>query len=93
MPEKKYIVELSIDERKYLQNIIHQGKSAARKIQHAHVLLKTDSSPHGPHWTDAKIAHAFSISHHTVKRIRQRLVEHGLEDALIRRRAPSPDIS
>lgn len=89
---KKYIVELSTDERKYLQSIVRKGKDSARKIQHAQILLKTDSGPQGPHWTDAAISRAFSVNTRTVERIRKRLVEHGLEDALIRRRSPSrPD--
>lgn len=89
MPAKKYIVELSDKERCYLQRIIKTGKAAARKIQHAHILLAADSGPKGPAWIDKKIAQAFSVGHATVERIRKRLVEHGLEDALTRRRSPS----
>lgn len=86
---KKYIVELSLDERKYLQSIVRKGKAAARKIQHAQILLKADSGPQTSHWTDVDIAQAFSVNKHTVERIRKRFVEYGLEDALIRRSAPS----
>lgn len=89
MPAKKYIVELSDKEKSYLQRIIKTGKAAARKIQHAQILLKADSGPHGPAWIDKKIARAFSVRPRTVERIRKRLVEHGLEDALTRRRSPS----
>lgn len=86
---KKYIVELSIDERKYLQSIVRKGKAAARKIQHAQILLRTDSGPHVSRWTDSEIARTFSVNIRTVERIRKRFVEYGLEDALIRRSTPS----
>ena len=82
---KKYIVELGAEERAYLRGIISKGRAAARKIQHAQILLKADSGVHGPGWTDQQIADAFSVSVRTVERIRRRLVENGLEDALTRR--------
>ena len=86
MPNK-YIVELSYEERFQLNEIIRKGKAAARKILHAQILLKADSSPGGPSWTDEKIAEVFPVSIITVERIRKRLVEHGLEDALVRRKS------
>ena len=82
---KKYVVELTADERQKLDRLVRQGHGAARKRQHAQVLLKADSGLAGPAWTDAQIAEAFSLSTRTVERIRQRLVEDGLEKALERR--------
>ena len=82
---KRYIVELTADERKLLQGIVSKGKASARKRQHAQILLKADSGPHRPAWTDERIAEAYGVRVRTVERIRKRLVEHGLEDALNRR--------
>ena len=82
---KKYVVELSAEERGYLRGIVSKGKGAARKIQHAQILLKADGGRDGPSWTDERVAEAFGVRVRTVERIRQRLVEHGLEDALNRR--------
>jgi len=48
---KKYLVELSTEERTQLNAIVSKGKSAARKILHAQILLKAESGPHGPAWT------------------------------------------
>ena len=79
---KKYIVRLTLEERKYLNNIIHKGKVAAYKRLHAQILLKADISEDGPGWKDIKIADAFNISVRTVERVRERLVELGLEAAL-----------
>ena len=44
---KKYIVELSSEERKELKDLINKGKSAAYKRKHAEILLKTDISSFG----------------------------------------------
>jgi hypothetical protein len=83
--QKKYVVKLSPEERQQLEDLVTKGKSLARKIEHARMLLKADQGEQGPGWTDERIAQAYDVSVLTVGRIRQRLVEHGLEDALVRR--------
>ena len=85
---KKFIVELTPDERRMLQEIVSKGRVLARKRQHAHILLKADQSPGGPAWTDTQIAQALDVGRRTVERVRQRLVERGLENALIARLDP-----
>ena len=85
--EKKYLVELSASERSELEDIVGKGKALARKIQHAQILLKADQGPWGPAWNDQQIAEAFSLNIRTIERVRQRLVEHGLEDALVCRQS------
>jgi len=87
---KKYVVELSEEERHDLEGLAKKGKAAARKIQHARILLKADQGVQGPGWTDERIAEAYEVSVRTVERIRQRLVEHGLQDALVRRQSEQP---
>ena len=83
--QKKYVVELTGEERRQLEELVNKGKSLARKIEHARILLKADQGAQGPGWTDEQIAQAYDVSPLTVGRIRQRLVEYGLEDALVRR--------
>jgi transposase len=85
---KKYIVRLSDEERQELNEIIKKGKAAAHKILHANILLKADAD--GPSWTDEEIAKAFSVHVTTVKKIRERLVEKGLEAALNRKKQDRP---
>ncbi len=81
---KKYIVRLTKTERSDLGNIIHTGKIAAHKRLHAQILLKSDVGEYGENWTDKKISEAFGMTIRTVERVRQRLVEQGLEVALNR---------
>jgi len=86
---KKYIIELTQEEVQYLDELIKKGKTLARKIQHAQVLLKANEADGGPAWKDEQIAEAYGMSVRSVERIRRRCVENGLEDALIRRQNPS----
>ena len=79
---KKYIVELTTEERSQLQKIINAERMAAHKRRHARMLLKADEGPHGPAWTDAQIAEAFDCKPLAVARLRQRLVERGFDQVL-----------
>ena len=54
--KKKYIVELTEEERQTLQQLVSAGKASARKLTHARILLKADSSSIGPNWQDSKIS-------------------------------------
>lgn len=82
--KKKYIVRLTETERRELEHIVHKGKASAQKRLHAQVLLKADVSELGDKWRDKQICEAFDVSPRTVERIREKLVEKGLEAALNR---------
>ena len=79
---KKYIVELITEERSLLKKIISATRMAAHKRHHAQMLLKLDQGPHGPAWTDAKVAEAFNCTLRSAERLRWRLVERGFDAAL-----------
>lgn len=81
---KKYIVTLSDEERQRLETLVSQGKTAARKIQRAWILLKADATPAGPAWSDEQIREAFTVSLVTIYRVRQAFVEEGFEAVLTR---------
>jgi transposase len=87
---KKYIVKLSEEEREELQELIAKGQASARKLAHARILLKADSSESGPGWTDQRIAEALEVSVATIERVRERLVEENLAAALNRHRSGTP---
>jgi homeodomain-containing protein len=79
---KKYIVELTPEERSELKQIIDASRMAAHKRRHAWMLLKADQGEHGPGWADTRVAEAFDASALTVKRLRRRCVEFGIDAAL-----------
>lgn len=77
MPGKKYIIDLSDEERATLLKLISQGTPSARKVTRARILLQADEGQ-----SDATIAKTLNSSVSTVEQIRQRFVEGGLDNAL-----------
>ena len=77
MPAKKYLVDLTKEEREHLQHLIRRGRPAARTVTRARILLKANEG-----CIDQQIVEALSTSMATVERVRQRFVEEGLERAL-----------
>ena len=77
MPAKKYIVDLTVEERENLLKLISIGKSSARKLNRARILLKADEG-----LKDKEIVAALNTSRCTVERIRRRFVEGNIGKAL-----------
>jgi hypothetical protein len=86
---KKYIVRLSDAERWHLNALIQKGKSPARQLLKARILLKADASGAGEAWSDSQIAEALDTSIDTIARTRQQLVEGGIDAALTRKHSPN----
>jgi transposase len=84
--KKTYIVTLTPEERRMLQEMLSRGKAAARKLMHARILLKADVAGGGPGWSDEAVVEALEVGHATVERVRKEFVEEGLEVALERRK-------
>jgi transposase len=82
MPAKKYIVSLTENKRQTLEELTKKGKAAARKINHALILLKADINQNNGGWDDETISQSLDVSTRTIERVRQRFVEEGLEKAL-----------
>lgn len=83
---QKYIVQLSEAERYQLKQVISTGTAPARKVRRANILLKSDSSEGGPHWTYQMIMDAFAVSNVTISDVRKAYLEGGLEKVLNRKK-------
>jgi transposase len=79
---KKYIVRLKSEDRALLMDLTQNGEAPAKAQTHARVLLKADSTPGQPSWTDGAIHAALDVSIATIERIRQRYVRKGLQAAI-----------
>jgi transposase len=79
---KKYQVDLTAEERQYLEQFTTTGKHAAYQINHARILLKADRNQPGGGWRDTEIQSALDLSLRTIERVRKRFVEDGMEAAL-----------
>ena len=88
MPQKKYIVRLTAQEREICQQTVRKLNGSSEKVRRAQILLKADAD--GPGWTDQQIAYAISCRTKTVENIRERCVLEGFERALERKRRALP---
>lgn len=87
---EKYRVTLTPEERIGLDQLVSVGKTAARRITHARILLLADTQAGGE--TDEAIVETLGCSLRTVARVRQQFVTCGLEVAVSRRGQPArPD--
>ena len=73
----KYLVDLTEEEQEYLLDVIHKGKTTARRVARAHVLLHAAAGA-----TDEAITQTLQLGLSTVHRTRQRFVDKGLIAAL-----------
>ena len=90
MSEKRYVVELTGEERDHLMTLLSKGKAAARTLLKARILLKADAGPLGGGWPDEKISTALETNIGMVYRVRRRLVEEGFDAVLTRKRRMTP---
>jgi transposase len=90
---KKYVVRLSEEERERLETLIRKGKSPARRLLKARILLKADISEAGEGWSDSRIIEALQTSASMVYRVRKQLVEEGFEAVLSRKQRATPAVA
>ena len=81
----KHRIQLDIQEREELLNILRKKHSAAARQAHARILLKADENGPQDGLSDADNATATEVSIATVERVRRRFVEEGLTAALERK--------
>ena len=89
MPEIKYRIELSEAEVSKLKEITQKGKSSARKIMHANILLKANVGNESVR-NVREIAEVLEISPNTVNAVKKTYTESGLDAALERKTRISP---
>ena len=77
MPRKKYLINLSDDERQALIDLTRKGELKARKFKRAMILFKANEG-----LSDPQIMAALNVSRPCVERLRKRFVEGGLERGL-----------
>jgi transposase len=86
--KKKYVVELTIDQREHLRKLISAGTAPARMLSRARILLKADVGEHAGGGAqaliDKEIAKMLETSAATVQRVRERFCRQGLDAALER---------
>ena len=79
----KYIIELSDQQREYLEKLSSSGTYPSRQIKRAQILLKSDQKTK---WSYEQISEAFDVSAVTIAKVRKSFTEQGLEAALQRKK-------
>lgn len=77
MGRERYVVRLENGERDQMERLVRTGKSPARKVARARILLKADAG-----WMVGRIVEALDTSPGTVCRTKRRYLEGGLRRAL-----------
>jgi transposase-like protein len=90
MPAKKYVLKLSEDERRALEELIQKGRCSGWKLVRAYALLKCDQGPSGPAWSDARISEAFGCTSRSLENWRKQAVEQGPLSLLERKTSAPP---
>ena len=67
MVRERYGVRLTGEQREKLEHLVRAGKSSARVVTRARILLKTDAG-----WPAPRVAQALDASEGTVYRIKRR---------------------
>jgi transposase len=75
--EKEYVVKLTPKERQRLLAVVNKGQNKAAVIRRAHILLKSAEGK-----SDRLISELLYIHEDSVRNIRKRFVEDGLQAAL-----------
>src|SRR5271154_5514230 len=92
MVHKRYIVDLTHEERERLVAFISKGKASANAHLKARILLKADAGTHGEGWTDSRIGEALETNTTMIERVRAQFVTEGLEAVLARKKRQTPPI-
>jgi len=74
-------IQLSDDEKEYVEIFVRRGKANARTLKRAWVLLKCDQN-----WSNAQIMETFSISEQTIRNVKRRYSAGGVPAVLTDKR-------
>ncbi len=85
MTNKTYRVELTIEERTELKELLKKDRLGQEKRGRIQILLKADKGSEGGNWSNKKIIEAYDVSARKVERTKKQLVEEGLDAAVNRK--------
>lgn len=92
MPKRKYDFALSEGDEKRIRKLIKSGKSPAKTIMRANILLMSSPAKGGKGKTVSEVASALSVSPTTVQAVRKAYAVGGLDSALERKKRATPPV-
>ena len=91
MPSLKYVIELSAEDKAKLTGIVTKGKSPARTILRANILLASDRG-NEKYMTVSEISKVYHTTPATVRNVRASYCEKGLEATINRKKRETPPV-
>ena len=91
MPSLKYVIELSAEDKAKLTDIVTKGKSPARTILRANILLASDRQSE-KYMTVSEVSKAYHTTPTTVQNVRTSYCEKGLEATIHRKKRETPPV-
>ena len=91
MPKLKFEVRPTAEEKETLNEITRNGKSSAKEIMHARILLATDDA-RKPKMTVRQVAEKCDSTTTTVQTVRRLYATQGFEAALQRKKRETPPV-
>jgi hypothetical protein len=89
----RYQIDLTEEERDFLEGVIKRGSHKARTVILFRALLLCDKGPLGPGWESDDIVKALGISDRTLERLKKSCVEEGIKTAIERKPQEIPSRS
>lgn len=86
-------VRLTVEEQSRLKSLISKGKSSARVIRRAQILLAADENRPGGTLKEMEIAERMQVHVNTVYAVRKAYSERGLEGAVGRKERTTPPVA
>lgn len=90
MKNQSYSIQLTPEEQQKLQHLCSKGKTTARSMRRAQILLWADENRAEGKLKDKEIAQRLQIHTNTVHLVRKRFVEQGLQKAIERKKRLTP---
>jgi len=93
MPKKLYVISIDAHDRSTLEKIVSSGKSTAKEILRANILLNSDTSDCRIPVKTRELAALLNTSPTTIQNVRREFFKSGLDITLKRRKRESPPVS
>jgi len=89
---KKYHVQLTIEQRKQLKEMLSRGKTSARLMKRANILLALDENSTELRLPQREIAKIYHVNYPTVNKIAKEYAELGFDATITYKRNPEPPV-
>jgi len=92
MPKKLYDISINKQERSTLEKIVSSGKSSAKEVLRANIILNSDCSNGRVPVRSRELASLLNTSTTTIQNVRRKYFVTNMETAIIRKKRETPPV-